>query len=67
MFNSALIILYNHARMCARVAGCVTWYTVLGGTVYNVLKCSVACVYCGMAGCVVWLSEWWLCEYNCVS
>ena len=63
MFKSVLIILYNHAHMCARVAERVTWYSVLGGTVCDVMKCSVVCVYC----CVMWWSEWWLCGYNCIS
>lgn len=67
MFNSALIILYNHAYMCARSVERVTRYSVLGGTVCNAMKCSVVCVYCGMAGCVMWLLEWWLCGYNCIN
>ena len=51
--------------MCAHVAERVTWYSVLGGTAFNVMQCSVVCVYCGMAGCVMWLWEW-LCT-SCVS
>ena len=33
--------------MCARVAERVTWYSVLGGTVYNVMIYNVMCVCCG--------------------
>lgn len=53
--------------MCARVAERVTWYSVLGGTVYNMMKCNVVRVYCGMTSCVMWWSEWWLCVYNCIN
>ena len=63
MFNSALIILYNHARMCALSVDGSIWCCVLGEAVCYVMKCSVVCVYC----CVMRWSEWWLCVYNCIS
>ena len=53
--------------MCARVAARVTWYSVLGGTVCNAIKCNAVCVYYGIVGCVIWLLEWWLCWYNCIN
>lgn len=49
--------------MCARVAERVTLYSVLGRTMYNMMKCSAVCVYCGMAGCVMWLWELWCTSY----
>ena len=53
--------------MCALSVDGSIWCCVLGEAVCYVMKCSVVCVYCGMVGCVMWWSEWWLCVYNCIN